>query len=206
MPEGIREYCENLSRRMWITRGARFNASRRLTKKHHWSLASISILSVYGISIPIIQSLIDFSKCSEVNQVYSAIATVLSVFILVISLLEGGKNFQLRADSLHINAVEISRLCRELEFLLSQNISGESLVEKSKEISDEYEKLISDCPYNHEVRDFDLFKFQNYKDFNVNVFESYFRKNKILLLDFWLYSLPIFVFPVVVFQLYSYCQ
>ncbi len=206
MPEGIKEYCESLSRRMWITRGARFNASRRLTKKHHWSLASISILSVYGISIPIIQSLIDFSKCSEVNQVYSATATVLSVFILVISLLEGGKNFQLRANSLHINAVEISRLCRELEFLLSQKISEESLVQKTKAISDKYEELIADCPYNHEVTDFALFKVQHYQDFNINVVESYFRKNKILLFDFWLYLLPIVIFPIVIFQLYSYCQ
>lgn len=199
-------YCESLRYRMWVTKCSRFNASRRLTNKHYWSLASISILSVYGISIPILQSLVDFSLCLEINQIYSAVATVLSVFILVISLLEGNKNFQLRANSLHVNAVEISKLCRELEFLLAQGLPKEQLLFESKEISDRYEAIISDCPYNHEIQDFNLVKTQYSKDFSINYIEAFFRKYKILLLDCWLYLFPVLIFPIFIFYLYTSCQ
>lgn len=76
----------------------------------------------------------------------------------------------------------------------------------AKEISDKYEKLIADCPYNHETRDLELFKVQHHKEFSINIVESLLRKYKILLSDFWLYLLPILVFPAIVLRLYSNCQ
>lgn len=191
---------------MWITRSSRFNAARRLSNKHYWSLASISILSVYGVSIPVIQSLVDLSQCSETNQFYSAIATVLSVFILVISLLESSKNYQIRSERMHENALIVSKFCRDIEFVRANTqLSEEELATKAKHICDEYEHAVASCPYNHTTEDYKLCTAQYRRDFNVSAFSSVFIKSKIAVLDYWLYLLPVVIFPIFVFRLYSFC-
>jgi hypothetical protein len=50
----LKSYSESLMSRIWKTKSARFNAARRLKNKYQFSISSISILSVYGIAIPII--------------------------------------------------------------------------------------------------------------------------------------------------------
>lgn len=202
----IENYLSNLESRMWITRSSRFNASRRLNRKHYCSLASISILSVYGISIPIIQSIVDLSGCSETDQFYSAIATVLSVFILVISLLETSKNYQIRAEKMHESALAISKLCREIEFIkLNVSASEHELANKAKAVCDEYEQSVANCPYNHTVQDYKLCTAQYRKDFAVSAFSSLLIRSRITILDYWLYLLPIVIFPLLILRLYSFC-
>lgn len=161
-------YVASLRAKIWKTKGSRFNAVRRLNNKYQFSLSSISILSIYGIAIPIIQGVVKNPQCQKVNDIYSAISLILSVFTLAISLLEGAKNYQLRAEKLHNNAVKISSLQSKLDYLIVRKSGNANFLQQLGNISARYEKLIKECPENHEPQDYTLFMAQNRKDFNDN--------------------------------------
>lgn len=200
----LNTYLATLDNRMWKTKGSRFNAARRLNKKYQFSLSSISILSVYGIAIPVIQSIAKNPQCQKVNSIYNAISLILSVFTLAISLLEGAKNYQIRAEKLHKNAVEISALQRELEFLRINKLEDADFIQKLGTISAEYEDLIKQCSENHEIEDYDLFTVQNRKFFNISRFTEIYLRVKLILMDYWLYAFVLGI-PPVIFLLYSSC-
>lgn len=197
-------FASLLRRRIWITKGSRFNAARRLNNKYQFSLSSISILSVYGIAIPFIQNIVNNPQCQKVNDIYNAISVILSVFTLVISLLEGAKNYQLRAEKLHSNAVELSTLNRELEYLIVSKSGKADFIQEIGNVSARYEKLIKDCPENHEPEDYALFMVQNRKDFNISRLTELYTRVKLICLDYWLYAFVLGI-PPIVFLLRSSC-
>jgi hypothetical protein len=202
--EDINAYSEALDNRLWKTKGARFNAVRRLNNKYQFSITSISILSVYGIAIPIVQSIPSSSKCPGVNNLYTAISTILSVFTLVLSLLEGSKNYQVRAERLYDNAVKISGLSRELEYLRKCESAKPDLQEKLLEISRKYEAIIEDCPENHSSEDYKLFEIQNRKYFSKGWLPVVYIRLKLILIDYWLYLFVLGI-PPILLLLYSSC-
>lgn len=197
-------YAAKLSNRIWKTKGSRFNAARRLNNKYQFSLSSISILSVYGIAIPVIQGILNNQQCQKINGIYNAISLILSVFTLVISLLEGAKNYQIKAEKLHINAVEISILERELDFLKVSKLAETDLIKKLGVISDKYENLIKDCPENHDPVDYKLFMAQNRKDFKISLLGCLYIKIKLIVIDYWLYIFVLGIPPILA-SLYSSC-
>jgi hypothetical protein len=199
------ELLDLFERRVWITRGARFNASRRLGSKQYWSVASISFLSVYGISMPILQSNLDSSICPEIIQTYSVIATVLSVFILVLGLLEGYRNYQVKAIRLHANALDLSHICREIEFLKVRELQGSELLKELELLSKKYEELIKDCQENHDIEDFMMFKSQNRQYFKISRNRAALDRLFLWIKDYWLYFISITAFPLPIVLLYLSC-
>ncbi|MCL6754614.1 SLATT domain-containing protein [Nostoc sp. CCCryo 231-06] len=200
----LKAYTESLSSRIWITKGSRFNAARRLNNKYQFSLNSISILSVYGIAIPIIQGIVRNPQCQKINEIYNAISLILSVFTLAISLLEGAKNYQIKAEKLHKNAVEISSLQRELEYLMISKSGEADFLQKLGDISVKYEHLIERCPENHEPEDYDFFMAQNRKDFKISRLAGFYIRIKLIIKDYWLYIFVLGI-PPTFFLLYSSC-
>lgn len=200
----LNEYYSSLATRIWKTKGSRFNAARRLNNKYQFSLSSISILSIYGISIPIVQSIVKNSQCQQINDIYNALSLILSVFTLVISLLESAKNYQLRAEKLHGNAVDISRLQRELEHLIISKSGEADFIENLGNICFRYEDLIKDCPENHAPEDYSLFMVQNRKDFKLSLINGLYIRMKLVFIDYWLYIFVLGI-PPVLFLLSSSC-
>jgi SMODS and SLOG-associating 2TM effector domain family 5 len=199
----ISAYSEMLDNRLWKTKGSRFNAVRRLNNKNQLSIMSISILSVYGIAIPVGQSVLG-NRCPDVNNTYTAISTVLSVFTLALSLLEGSKNYQLRAERLYSNAIKISNLSRELEYLRKCEPTAPDLPERLFKISSRYEALIEDCPENHSSEDYQLFEIQNRRHFKISWLSVIYIRIKLILIDYWLYGFVLGI-PPLLFFLYSSC-
>ncbi|WYL97137.2 MAG: SLATT domain-containing protein [Gloeotrichia echinulata IR180] len=189
---------------MWKTKGSRFNAARRLNNKYQFSLSSISILSIYGIAIPLIQGIVKNPQCQKINDIYNAISLILSVFTLVISLLEGAKNYQIRAEKLYHNAVKISGLERELEYLMISQSGDADFLHKLGNVSDRYEALIKECPENHSAEDYTLFMAQNRKDFDISRLTELYIRIKLVVMDYWLYIFVLGI-PPILFLLYSSC-
>jgi hypothetical protein len=202
----LRKLLDNLERRVWTTRGARFNAARRLGSKQYWSIASVSFLSVYGISIPILQSSLDPSACPGIVRTYSVVATILSVFILVLSLLEGYRNYQVKAVRLYSSALDLSHLCREIEFLRAKQMSDEELLKDLKRLSDSYEKLIKECQENHDIEDYLMFRAQKRRDFDLSRKHAIWDIVIFVVRDYWLYFISITAFPLPIALLYISCQ
>ncbi|MDJ0599513.1 MAG: SLATT domain-containing protein [Crocosphaera sp.] len=169
MNDKLNQYTDKLNRKVWITKGSRFEASRKLSLQSQLSITSISFLSIYAIGISIIQNIIDLTgQCRSLNNLYTITAILLSVFILVLSLLEGLKNYQLRAERLYNNAKDLSKLYGKIDYLLSFELEHKNLNEQQKfiePINNEYNELIDRCQENHDSDDYWLFKAKHLKDF-----------------------------------------
>jgi hypothetical protein len=191
----INSYADELSTRIWKTKGSRFNAARRLSNKNQLSITSISILSIYGVIIPIIQIIFASSQCLKLNNWFTFISIFLSIFILVLSLLEGSKNYQVKAERLYNNATKLATIYRDLEYLKARNLEHSNLEEKLKNILNEYDRAIESCPENHDTKDYELFKAQHRREFKINILEAKWNIFKGYIQDYWLYYLFIIVPP-----------
>ncbi len=201
--DNVRSYAESLKSRLWITKGSRFNAARRLNNKSQFSTTSISILSVYGIAIPIIQSLPNISKCSQINSLYTAISTILSVFTLVLSLLDSAKNYPVKADRIYSSAVKIGVLEKKLEYLICCEADDE-LRAKVQSLSTEYNEILAECGENHDPEDFSLFKAQHSEHFKIGTISKNLIKLKVFVKDYWIYVFVLGLPPIIVI-LYTSC-
>lgn len=199
------DYVNSLKFRLWKTKGSRFNAYRRLKRRQQVSIFSISVLSVYGISIPVIQAVIDTTSCPKTNNLYTVISLTLSVFILVLSLLEGANNYAGKSEKMHTNAIKISSLYSELEVLIAINRTPESLGDGVDNIQRRYSEIIEECPENHEPEDYLEFQIQHRKDFRLSPLRCFWIKARSFFVNYWLYSLFVIVIPPFIFVLYSTC-
>lgn len=198
-------YAKSLNKKIWTTKGTRFNAARRFNNNFQVSITSISILSIYGISIPILQGIVNVSECPQLNGIYTASSTILSIFILVLSLLDSSKNYQVRADRLYNNALKIRNLQRQVEYTIDCESDCANFQEKIKDFSSRYEELINECPENHGTEDFDLFKAQHREDFkDINWKTENYIKLKAFIKDYWLYAL-VWGIPFFIALLYTSC-
>lgn len=153
----------NIRNRAWATSGARYNAARRLRTRSKLSLATISLISAIGVAIPLIISHPDFAAKSSVLGLYAAI---LSIFTLVVAVIEGAAGYDAKADSLYRNAEELNAFRMRVAISLSDpTLQTTALLQ---EITTEYERIRSTCPINHENIDFQLHKSQHPLDFNLN--------------------------------------
>lgn len=184
-----------LTDNIWITRGARFNAYRRLARKNYASIFTISILSFFNIGLALFPQIIDAN--------YIAPATVaVSVFILVISLLEAGKNYAVKSERMHQNAVDLNQLLARIT--LQDQVKQNEL----ENYHDEYCKLIKSCPDNHNPCDDKLFRTEHPHHFNLEYKFKLCREWKIkkpichfyalvyLFETFWLYA-TLIIIPIV---------
>lgn len=150
------ELCNDLLKRMWITRGARYNAYRRLKKKNDISKATVAFLSCYALIINSIKFM-NFVGLNPVQDNYISFFTMMiSVFILVLSLLDSSKDYKMNADKLYISAIEIENLYNELK-----KIQGIGIAEREKEkkfniISSAYSRILQLYQVNHELIDYYL--------------------------------------------------
>ena len=145
---------EKLTSNIWITRGARFNAYRRLARKNHASIFAVSILSFYNVGIALFPSIVG-------TEIVPPATIAVSIFILIISLLEAGKGYAVKAERMHQNAVDLNYLLNRI------NITEKIDREKTESFYNEYYKLIKNCPENHAPCDDKLFRTEHSHDFNL---------------------------------------
>lgn len=152
------EVERRLQTKIWQTSGARFNASRRLQSRERLSIVSIAGLAVVGIAISIIPSVIGVPTEAVQVGLYSFLGVAIGLSVLVISLIEGGGRFSIRAEKLHDNARDLSALQNKLELVLADPSHTSDQIE---EIRFGYEKLVRECPFNHSPIDHNRFVAQH---------------------------------------------
>lgn len=159
--------ADQMKRKIWITRGARFNAHQRLQNRHNWSIASISFLSAYVIAISLLTFIPAISLTSKQNTIISFSAIALSLFILVLSLLESSKSYESKGREFHECGRELSGVLGKLSISMEFWKSNQNQADIQKELIDidnEYNQILDRCHENHETIDVDLFKLENQKD------------------------------------------
>ncbi len=158
---------DNLANRVFITRDARFAASRRMSRNKIASKAAEAFLSASIICVSLISLQIDNV---ELSKVISGLTIVLSTFLLVLSLLFSLLDYGKRYDNYNKCGLELSRLYHEIECLKNSKNGVDEEPDGVSSLSDEYENILLKYNLNHTTFDKDYSLL-----FNDNVTTSHFK-------------------------------
>ncbi|MGF6097156.1 SLATT domain-containing protein [Pseudomonas sp. 18175] len=147
---------DELKTKIWKTKGARFNASRRLQARKVWGSYLVSAFSIYILAIGIF-SLTE----THTNPTLNFSSIIGSLLILVFSLHEGSLSTEQKAERHHVCARDLTALYDKVA--LQTQLAND---DKAEELIEEYARIIERSPENHDVIDYDLFRTEH-KDFKV---------------------------------------
>lgn len=140
---------DNLLRRMRIVAKARFAANKRLDAKGAATNFGLQTANLYTIGIGILLlQYYDATLIQQHQRSLNYISLVASVFVQIIALIETYKDYSGKARSMHECAVEINRICQELE--LEPSLAPQSLAK----YQERYGAAIKDFDVNHDPIDF----------------------------------------------------
>jgi hypothetical protein len=168
----MEQEIERWYKKLWETKGARFIAANRLELHEKWSTITISLISIYIISLNL---LVLFPECrrmqlfSNLNITYSTIC--LSVLILVVSLIIASRNYKLRADKFHECGRKITGIYDKVCLWKNTNYLPNNY--EIENISSEYLNLL-DKYENHNHIDFLLFQSNNLSEYKKIKFQKLF--------------------------------
>jgi hypothetical protein len=194
-----KNFAEELNYKLWVTKGARFNASSRCKRLHQLSNNTAGYLSAYLIIISIV-NIYEVPFFTKLPNNYLAFGiTALSILILVFTQIEASKNFLIASEKYHLCALEISEIYDELRMLKSNNTVLTSA--QLRPISEKYQILLKKYE-NHEHIDLLLFTTTKPKYFELSKFDCIWIR-----LSNWFHSsmkYHLFIlFPLFVFVLFQ---
>lgn len=192
-----KSFLEELNYKIWSTKGARFEADKRLTIISKMSNISLSILSAYLIIAGLISV---YNIHSALNlDLINYVVTALSIILLVLSQHENSQNYNLRAKDFHNCGLELSVLYNKLRaFKTLENPTEEDKNSFAKKLAKEYQAILSKYE-NHIAIDYDNFKASHteyFKELTKKQIKRIKRKN------FWIrygwYTLIITLPPILI--------
>lgn len=153
---GLDETIQRFLDKIWTTKGARFNAHRRLLARHKSSTKALAVLSIYVIAASIGSLVVQFEPVfartySRALPAIGAGTIVVSVFILVQSLLDSAQNYQLRAHQMLRCGEKLSSLYNRLSAKRNMRQIGP---EEYLLHVEEYDRILQDYSENHEDIDY----------------------------------------------------
>ncbi|HLO43338.1 MAG TPA: SLATT domain-containing protein [Leadbetterella sp.] len=183
-------FLEELSYKLWSTKGARFQAHNRLISKNNKSVSTVAFLTAYLI----IFGLIGVYQNKQIplfpDNIIGFGSMAGSILVLIFSQLEGMQDYKLKAHLYHTCALEISELYNQIRIRKTLQEAHEektNIVEFCDQIEKKYTDLLMKYP-NHEEIDYKMFMVQKSKDYykNIGDFQKlkwqfiYFLKNNFL--------------------------
>jgi len=151
---GLDVALKRLLDKVWTTKGSRFNAHRRLLGKHSASQFALAVLSIYAIAASVATLVLSPEKYPNLLPAMSAGTIVASVFILVQSLLESAKNYQLRAYQMLRCGEKLSEMYNVLS---AERDLGIVTQERYLAAVETYSEILADYSENHSDIDYLLF-------------------------------------------------
>lgn len=113
--EVLRDRFRRLKMTIWITKGARFNAARRLERQAAMSDVAAFLLSFAVASLSLVSLVFAESFSAFQNKTIGAATVIITFFIMLMSLMNSSKNYGLRAYVLHRCGIELTDLFQEME-------------------------------------------------------------------------------------------
>ena len=187
------ESYTELEKKMWITKGSRFNSYRRLKNQYTFSTYLISFLSFYIIVFSILPYFPSLVSRLFDKELTSFVLLTLSFFILILSLLESGRNYLLKAERLYNCANQISN-----EYVKLKSSKGKKLL---NEITEKYHFILAGCNENHDPIDLELFQSEHYADFNLTSSQANWIKVKVFLISYIFYFIILLIVLLITFKL-----
>lgn len=197
-----KSFLEELSYKIWSTKGARFRADRRLTTISKMSNISFSILSAYLIIAGLLAVYNIENDNANLNYI-NYYVTALSILQLVVAQFENSQDYKLKGKNFHDCSLELSKLYNKLRTFktLNPEASEYTILSFCQKLSDEYQEILSKYE-NHEDIDYDNFKISQLGHFSELTSKDVKRINK----KYWWicygwYSLIIIFPPIVIISI-----
>ncbi len=190
-------FLEELNYKMWVTKGARFNASKRLALRDNWSNKAMGFLSSYLIIIGLL-SVYQISQAPIISpNVIAFGSTAISILLLAFSQMEAAQDYKMRAHR-HIDcALRVSKLYNDLRiFKTMKEPTNEEKVSFAEEIGNKYQEIL-DHYANHDSVDLKLFKAKNKGYFKLNKFDVFAYNIRFYFSSIFLYQLLI-AMPIII--------
>lgn len=160
----MKSFLDDLRTKAWRTAGARYNASRRLKRREWVSTSSLALLSALSIAVAFSQKV--YAKGgTSLDDYLSVVAMGIGVLLLVISLLEWGAGYGVRAAELFKNAELLTNYqLKVAQTLDAVQSGGEVTLHQVDLLRLEYEAVKDRCTTNHQPIDDALFRAQKRTD------------------------------------------
>lgn len=156
-------FLEELNYKIWVTKGSRFNANKRLLLIDRWSNLCQSILAVYLIAVGLM-SVYNIHTDGINENLIAYTITILSILLLVFSQIENAKDFKTKAKEFHNCGLELSELYNKLRIFktLDDNKSEKDKRNFAEKISEKYERILKRHE-NHSTLDYEVLLAKNYE-------------------------------------------
>jgi hypothetical protein len=154
-------YREQLERRIWRTRGSRFNASRRIRRNKVFKNYAVTWVSAYVLAL----SVPDVARWAGLEDA-PGLLIALAIVVFAASALLVNDDSDVRAHLLHACGKEMNPLLDEMQRLEQTDAAGVARV------AQQYNSVVASYDVNHEPEDDRLFLAHNRKEFNVGGLEA----------------------------------
>ena len=147
-------YLKDFSDVVYKTMTARFTAYRRMKRNRDASKVAESFFSASIIAI----SLIALQNHEEhLSDLISIVTIILSTFLLVMSLLFSGLDYEKRMDNYHDCGNELDKLYRDMKLILSygEEISSDEMKAKTEDFQAKYFEILHKYNLNHTSFDYE---------------------------------------------------
>ena len=148
------EYLKDFSDVVYKTMTARFTAYRRMKRNRNASKVAESFFSASIIAI----SLIALQNHEEhLSDLISIVTIILSTFLLVMSLLFSGLDYEKRMDNYHDCGNELDKLYRDMKLILSygEEFSSDEMKAKTEDFQAKYFDILHKYNFNHTSFDYE---------------------------------------------------
>jgi hypothetical protein len=150
------DYYRNLVGIMLKTSGTRFTAAQNLVIRDRFSVATLSILSIFLVAVSVVSLASPEVLRADGAKFFGALSVVASVWILVITLFDYALGRSLMALRLHQNAIRIQKRLRAMEREIEKAAPDMDILRK---FASEYEDDIAETEVNHSPSDYKIYQF-----------------------------------------------
>jgi len=153
---------EQLTRKVWTTKGARLEAARRLERRGNASSWVILLSSLVLVTLSIALLFPSGAMPGSMRALAESGSVVGAVAILLVGIVERGKSYELKVDRHHRAAMQLNQLLDEVKIAESKSV---------EEGTEEYHRIVQSFHDNHEPIDYYLFAVKNRDSFCVSWYE-----------------------------------
>ncbi|MES0057723.1 MULTISPECIES: SLATT domain-containing protein [unclassified Mesorhizobium] len=171
--------------KMWKTKSARFNAHTRLKAKQSLSTTATSFLAFYLVIVALIPLLYEASLPPGGPKFLSVVSLIISIFLIIITLLESAKNYSGEADRMQKCALDISDIYNQFQALTLEEANS-----RRPEFSANYSEILKTHQLNHKDVDYIRFELMFHKDMQIGRFSlalMFIRYVALIVAEYWLY-------------------
>lgn len=162
-------YLEELGKKIWATKGARFKANKRLLVRADLSNKAIGFLSAYLIIFGLVSLYQNFSGFEINSTVISFGSTSISILLLLFSQMESAQDYKIKAHQYHICALALGEVHNKIRiFKTLENYTDDERISFCKETTKEYQDILN-LYSNHDEIDYQTFQIMNREDEYTNI-------------------------------------